>query len=325
MSPSNKVQRKRRVNLTLLSALFCTGIIASPVIASQKSPLLIAQQGPPQQVPYQGPPPQYQSAPPMQWQGQQPQGAPPAQWGAQPPPQNAQWGPPQGPAAPMGAPNYSTGYQGGAPPQQQQPWQGSTQQGLQAQPFYGQQQGYPQAVPQMNYGPPPNGSTGYAAPPQYQQPQGQNWNYQNQQGMPSLQGQAQQSYAPPPSQNSIPTPPANEGYPSVEELNQTFQQNPANNVEHPSAAAKVGAGLLNMVKGAMTTPSYGMGGMGMPGYGMGGYPMGGMGMPMGGYGMPYGAAPMGYPMMGSPGLIGAPMGGSLMNNILNNGLRNIHF
>lgn len=111
----------------------------------------------------------------------------------------------------------------------------------------------------------------------------------------------------------------------MEELNETFQQNPANNVQQPSAAAKVGAGLLNMVKGAMTTPSYGMGGMGMPGYGMGGYPMGGMGMPMGGYGMPYGAAPMGYPMMGSPGLIGAPMGGSLMNNILNNGLRNIHF
>ena len=117
----------------------------------------------------------------------------------------------------------------------------------------------------------------------------------------------------------------------MEELNETFQQNPANNVQQPSTAEKVGAGLLNMVKGAMTTPAYGMGGMGMgmgmPGYGMGGYPMGGMGMgmPMGGYGMPYGAAPMGYPMMGSPGLLGAPMGGSMMNNILNNGLRNLRF
>lgn len=120
----------------------------------------------------------------------------------------------------------------------------------------------------------------------------------------------------------MPTPPPGEGYPSLEEMNETFQQNPASNVHAPSTAEKVGTGLLNMVKNSMMTPSYGMGGMGMGGYGM---PMGGYGMPMGGYGMPYGAAPMGYPMMGSPGMLGAPMGGSMMNNILNNGLRNLRF
>ncbi len=147
-----------------------------------------------------------------------------------------------------------------------------------------------------------------------------------------MQGQATQSYAPPQQQqNAVPIPPANEGYPSVEELNETFNKNPngAAPTEQPqeSTAAKVGAGLLNMVKNSMMTPSYGMNGMGMP---MGGMPMGGYGMPMGGYGMPYGAAPMGYPMMGSPGLMGAPFGmGSMgtnpMNNILNQGMRMFHF
>ncbi|HNB22528.1 MAG TPA: hypothetical protein PKZ32_08930 [Candidatus Melainabacteria bacterium] len=310
MRPSRKVQRKRRVNLTLLSAFFCCGLITTPISASAENSLLIAQQSQPQPAPYQAPPQQYQSAPPLQWQGQQPQGAP-QQWGSQPAFQNGQWAPPQGQTAPVIPQNYSSGYPGGMPAPQQ--WQSPPPQG------YAPQQGYPQGAPPANYQQTPAANAGYGAPPQYPQGQSQNWNYQNQQ---SLQGQAQQSYAPPPVQNSMPTPPPNEGYPSVEELNQTFQQNPANNVQQPSTAAKVGAGLLNMVKGAMTTPSYGMG---MPGYGMGGYPMGGMGMPMGGYGMPYGAAPMGYPMMGSPGLMGAPMGGSLMNNILNNGLRNIHF
>ncbi|MBA3993059.1 MAG: hypothetical protein C0469_05975, partial [Cyanobacteria bacterium DS2.3.42] len=133
----------------------------------------------------------------------------------------------------------------------------------------------------------------------------------------------------------------NEGYPSMDELNQTFQQNPADNVQQPSTAAKVGSGLLNMVKNSMMTPpgmgmgGMGMGGMGMGGMGMGGMGMGGMGMggygsPYGGgYGMPYGAAPMGYPMMGSPGLLGAPMGtmgsGNMMNNILNQGMRMFRF
>ncbi|PZM81070.1 MAG: hypothetical protein DKT66_17720 [Candidatus Melainabacteria bacterium] len=352
MRPSNKVQRNRRANLALLSAFLCSGFIATPGFTWQKNTLLIAQQGAPQQAPYQAPyqspAPQYQNAPPMQWQGQTPQSAPAAQWTSQPPPQNGQWGPPQGSmgqvapmgqaapigqVAPPGVPNYSNGYPGGMQQQPQQ-WQGAPQQSMQAPQAFGQQSGYPQSVPPANFGAPPTGNTGYGAPPQYQQPQEQNWNYQNQnqQNMqpnlqPNLQGQAQQygNYAPSQVQNSVPSPPSNEGYPSVEELNETFQQNPAKNVQQPSTAEKVGTGLLNMVKNSMMTPSYGMGGMGMNGYGMGGYPMGGMGMPMGGYGMPYGAAPMGYPMMGSPSMLGAPMGGSMMNNILNNGLRNLRF
>jgi len=114
-------------------------------------------------------------------------------------------------------------------------------------------------------------------------------------------------------------------------MNQAFQQNPAKNVQGPSAVAKVGGGLLNMVKNSMMSPGMGMGGMGMGGMGMGGMGMGGMGgMGMGGYGMPYGGgygmpygAPMGYPMMGSPGLMSGS--GGMMNNILNQGMRMIRF
>ena len=347
MKPSSevkKVQRIRRVNLTLLSAFFCCGFSQTSVLAAHDGKLFIAQQNAPMQAPYQQGAPQYQYAPPGQWQGQPPQtgappgsSAPPVQWTGQPP-SNGQWALPQGQAlgAPGSAPNQYPQYQG-MPPQQQ--WQGAPPQGMQNQPpqgMYGQQPNYSNGAPPPNYVPPPTGAPGqYGAQQQYQQPQGQDWNYQNQQ--PNLQGQATQSYAPPAVQNQVPTPPPNEGYPSMDELNQTFQQNPAGNVQQPSTAAKVGSGLLNMVKNSMMTPSgMGMGGMGMGGMGMGGMGMGGMGgmgmggygMPGAGYGMPYGSAPMGYPMMGSPGLLGAPMGtmgnGNMMNSILNQGMRMFH-
>jgi hypothetical protein len=338
MKPSSEVQkteRKRRVNLTLLSAFFCCGFYALPGLAQPDSQLFIAQQNPPPQAPYQQGQPQYQNPPPMQWQGQAPQiGGSPGQWNGQPP-VSGQWAPPQGQGlgSPGGAANQYPQYQGPMPPQQ---WQGAPPQGMQSQPpqsLYGQQPNYSGGAPPPNYGPPPTGAPlQYGAPPQYQQQQGQNWNYQNQQ--PNLQGQATQSYAPPPVQNQVPTPPPNEGYPSMDELKETFQQNPANSVQAPSTAEKVGTGLLNIVKNSMMAPTGmgmgGMGGMGMGGMGMGGMGMGGYGMPYGGgYGMPYGAAPMGYPMMGSPGLLGAPMGtmggGSTMNNILNQGLRMFRF
>ncbi|MCC7528022.1 MAG: hypothetical protein IT342_05840 [Candidatus Melainabacteria bacterium] len=337
MKPSSEVQkieRKRGVDLTLLSAFFCLGFYASPGFAQPDSKLFIAQQNAPPQAPYQQYQQQYQSTPPLQWQGQPPQtGLPPGAAGASGAPGqrsgqaavNGQWAPPQGQGmGPAGsAPNQYPLYQGTMPPQQ---WQGSPLQAIQQQPpqgMYGQQPNYSGGAPPANYGPlPTSAPLQYGAAPQYQQQQGQNWNYQNQQ--PNLQGQATQSYAPPPVENQVPTPPPNEGYPSMDELNETFQQNPAKNVQAPSTAEKVGTGLLNIVKNSMMAP----GGMGMGGYGM---PYGGgYGMPYGGgYGMPYGAAPMGYPMMGSPGLLGAPMGtmggGSMMNNILNQGMRMFRF
>lgn len=372
MKPSKTVQPGWRVNLTLLSAFFSFNFCMSAAFADGGNQIFLAQQNPVTAPSY--------TSQPMQWQGQP--GQPQSQWNTSNPnlnqsaSPNNQWS--QAPQGTNG--NFSTpgqfqsnpamqgnqGSQNGFPPQgyspqapgsapygQQQSYgNGMATQNFAPQNNYAPPQNY---APQQGYAPPPNSSsTGNYAPPPASgySSQPQNWNYPAQQ-QGQLQGQAQQ-YAngsaqygnSPPQQNQVPTPPANEGYPSVNELNEAFNQNPnaaAANSEvqqhEPSTASKVGAGLLNMVKNSMMTPSMGgmgmgmpgmgMGGMGMGGMGMGGVGMGGYGMPYGGgYGMPYGAAPMGYPMMGSPGLLGAPMGmgsGGVMNNIMNQGLRMFHF
>ncbi|HEY9788353.1 MAG TPA: hypothetical protein V6D17_23390 [Candidatus Obscuribacterales bacterium] len=109
----------------------------------------------------------------------------------------------------------------------------------------------------------------------------------------------------------------------MSELNETFQENPASNLQPPSTAAKIGGGLKNLVTNTIQTsarmmaPRYGYGmspyGMGMSPYGMGMSPYG-MGMPMmGGMGMPM-MGGMGMPMMGGMGM---PMGGGLLPGLLN--------